>query len=71
MQSRLNRLQNEILREFFSRQEGSYITMGAALAGYHLGHRGTMDLDLFTRSDILDEGDRSLREIARSIGADC
>ncbi|MFQ5669087.1 MAG: nucleotidyl transferase AbiEii/AbiGii toxin family protein [Acidobacteriota bacterium] len=58
------------MQEFFSRQKSFYLTGGAALAGYHLGHRTTEDLDLFTQSAPLDEGDNTLRETARKIGAE-
>jgi predicted nucleotidyltransferase component of viral defense system len=70
VEPRLSPLQQRILSEFFRRQKGFFLTGGAALAGYHLGHRGTEDLDLFTRLDVLDEGDRSLRDVAREIGAE-
>jgi predicted nucleotidyltransferase component of viral defense system len=68
--AKLSRFQQEILRGFFSRQKAFFLTGGAALAGYHLGHRSTEDLDLFTRSNVLDEGERSLQETARELGAE-
>lgn len=46
--SRLTRLQVEVLAAFFEREQRFYLTGGAALAGYHLGHRETHALDLFT-----------------------
>lgn len=46
--SRLTALQAEVLGEFFRREQGFFLTGGAALAGFHLCHRETHDLDLFT-----------------------
>ena len=66
---RLSEFQREILQGFFRQQKSFYLTGGAALAEYHLGHRTTEDLDLFTRSAPLDEGDNALRETARELGA--
>lgn len=70
VESKLSRLQREILQAFFLRQEGFFLTGGAALAGFHLGHRRTEDLDLFTRTRDLDEGDHALRATASQIGAE-
>lgn len=44
----LSELQKAVLKAFFAREQGFYLTGGAALAGYHLRHRTTSDLDLFT-----------------------
>jgi hypothetical protein len=44
----LTALQAEVLGEFFRREQGFFLTGGAALAGFHLCHRETHDLDLFT-----------------------
>lgn len=60
----LTELQSEILRRFFARREDFFLTGGAALVGFYLGHRETHDLDLFTEGTPLDEGERTLREIA-------
>jgi hypothetical protein len=57
------------LEAFFSREERFFLTGGAALAGFHLGHRETHDLDLFTLSDALDDGFALSSEIARQLGA--
>ena len=46
--SRLTRFQVEVLEAFFRREGRFYLTGGGALAGFHLGHRETHDLDLFT-----------------------
>ena len=67
--SRLTRFQAELLEAFF-RQEGRFfLTGGGALAGYHLGHRGTHDLDLFTLSPVMEDGVRALRAAAKETGA--
>jgi hypothetical protein len=66
--SRLTRLQADILEAFFSRETRFYLTGGGALAGYHLGHRETNDLDLFTLSPAMEDGVRALREAARELG---
>lgn len=67
--SKLNALQKEFLDSFFSREQRFFLTGGAALAGFYLKHRETHDLDLFTLSDVLDEGFALISEIARDIGA--
>lgn len=67
--SRLDPFQHDVLRDFFGRERRFYLTGGAALAGFHLGHRETHDLDLFTLVDALDDGERQLGETARSLGA--
>jgi len=63
----LDNFQQEILVAFFARQRGFYLTGGAALAGFHLGHRTTLDLDLFTNEDLMDEGEQALLETARDL----
>ena len=65
----LSPLQRDLLDSFFRREPRFFLTGGAALAGYYLGHRRTEDLDLFTTFDALDEGDATLREAARELGA--
>lgn len=67
--SRLTRLQTAVLAAFFHREQGFYLTGGGALAGYHLGHRETHDLDLFTLSPAMEDGLRALRDTARELGA--
>jgi hypothetical protein len=49
--SQLTALQREVLAAFFAREREFFLTGGAALAGFHLGHRATDDLDLFTLQD--------------------
>jgi hypothetical protein len=65
----LGRFQREVLAAFFQRQRGFFLTGGAALAGYHLRHRTTLDLDLFTTDDLLEEGSAALAAAARALGA--
>ena len=67
--SRLSRLQEEVLLGFFRRTRSFFLTGGAALAAYHLGHRTTDDLDLFTATADLDEGVSVLRSVADEMGA--
>ena len=67
--NKLSALQQEILRAFFGREDRFFLTGGAVLSGFYLGHRETHDLDLFTLSDALDDGVALVAEIAREIGA--
>ncbi len=52
----LDSFQLRVLEEFFERQSRFFLTVGGALAGFHLKHRRTKDLDLFTIEDVLDQG---------------
>jgi hypothetical protein len=61
--SKLTSLQRDVLDAFFQRERGFFLTGGAALAGFHLGHRTTDDLDLFTSQDGAFERGRSADEI--------
>ncbi|MDP9122819.1 MAG: nucleotidyl transferase AbiEii/AbiGii toxin family protein [Acidobacteriota bacterium] len=65
----LDKLQREVLAAFFALERGFFLTGGAALAGFHLGHRRTQDLDLFTTEDRLEEGVSALRAAALEAGA--
>ncbi len=67
--STLNNLQNDFLHEFFSRENRFYLTGGAALAGFYLGHRETNDLDLFTLENEIENGFAIVRDVARGLGA--
>jgi len=40
------------------------------LAGFHLRHRRTLDLDLFTTGDSVEEGEAVLYETAEELGAE-
>ncbi|WP_437576134.1 nucleotidyl transferase AbiEii/AbiGii toxin family protein [Sorangium sp. So ce887] len=66
--SLLSPLQEEVLAAFFRRERRFFVTGGAALAGFHLHHRRTADLDLFTTSVDLDHADEALRAVAQEIG---
>ncbi|HEY3356302.1 MAG TPA: nucleotidyl transferase AbiEii/AbiGii toxin family protein [Polyangia bacterium] len=68
--SRLTPLQRELLEAFFARDQGFFLTGGAALAGFYLGHRETDDLDLFGPPDLeLDRAVRALAGAAAACGA--
>jgi hypothetical protein len=47
---RLSPLQTAVLDEFFAHERGFFLSGGGALVGFHLKHRETTDLDLFTSS---------------------
>lgn len=59
--SRLTPLQRDLLEAFFQRESRFFLTGGPALVGYHLGHRETADLDLFTTDDLLASGEAALK----------
>lgn len=63
----LTDLQDQILRRFFHLRNEFFLTGGAALVGFHLHHRVTHDLDLFTVAEVLDEGERTLQGIAEKL----
>src|SRR5688572_29043130 len=66
----LSALQREVLAEFFRQQSGFFLTGGAALVGYHLHHRATDDLDLFTvDAASFERGRRVLPAVAEHLGA--
>ncbi len=67
--SRLTPLQRAVLEAFFHNEQRFTLRGGGALAGFHLGHRETNDLDLFTPADNLEDGEAALREAATSLGA--
>ncbi len=58
-----------MLAAFFERERGFFLTGGAALAGFHLRHRTTQDLDLFTTEQRIEEGVGALADAARDVGA--
>ena len=69
LRSALSAIQVEVLRAFFDRERGFFLTGGAALAGFHLGHRPTDDLDLFTTDDdAFERGRRVLGDVAGDLG---
>jgi Nucleotidyl transferase AbiEii toxin, Type IV TA system len=68
--NQLTELQRDVLEAFFARERGFFLTGGAALAGFHLGHRTTDDLDLFTMdADAFERGRFVLAEVAHVLGA--
>ena len=67
---KLTPLQRAILDAFFRVERRFFLTGGAALAGFYLGHRPTLDLDLFTLDPAAFEtGRRALEEAAAFLGA--
>ncbi len=71
MNSLLTPLQAAFLRAFFAAPIGRsfFLTGGTALAAFHLHHRLSNDLDLFTLDDAaLEASTRPLEEIAVGIG---
>lgn len=70
--SRLTALQVDLLEGFFARDEEFFLTGGAALAGFFLGHRETNDLDLFSLpGSSLDDAVRVVQEAASACRASC
>jgi hypothetical protein len=68
--SKLTPFQREVLRGFFEREGGFFLSGGAALAGYHLGHRYTDGLDLFTLDDVAFERSRHVMgDLGAALGA--
>jgi hypothetical protein len=68
---RLTPLQNRLLEAFFRHERGFFLTGGAALAGFHLHHRDTTDLDLFTTDgDAFERGSHALRAAVADIGGE-
>lgn len=65
----LDALQTELLEGFFGLEQGFFLTGGAALVGFHLGHRRTRDLDLFTLEQNLEAGVAALHAAAEDLGA--
>jgi hypothetical protein len=67
--SRLSPLQRDVLEAFFERERAFRLTGGGALVGYHLRHRTTEDLDLFTRDpDAFARGKSVLADVATALG---
>ena len=67
--NQLSPLQQDFLRAFFQREDRFFLTGGAALAGFYLGHRQTHDLDLFTLEDVMSDGIAAVTGVAREMGA--
>ncbi len=67
----LTPLQSAFLDRFFATEVSRhfFLTGGTALAAFHLHHRLSKDLDLFTLDDeALDDADRIMGEIVRDLG---
>lgn len=67
---KLNKLQEDFLTGFFKRENRFFLTGGAALVRFYLGHRETQDLDLFTLENEIENGFRIAGDVARELGAD-
>jgi predicted nucleotidyltransferase component of viral defense system len=68
--SQLTALQSALLDAFFRHEQRMFLTGGAALAGFHLGHRTTEDLNLFAPPALdLAEVARALQDAAADCGA--
>jgi len=68
--SRLTNLQRRFLEAFAGQSGAFFLTGGAVLAGWVLGHRRTDDLDLFTTDGgAMADCDRFVRAAAAAIGA--
>lgn len=69
--SQLTRLQQELIERFFAEEDRFWLTGGAALAGYHLGHRATHDVDLFGPRDCdLEQVSRRIEDLVRDLGGE-
>jgi predicted nucleotidyltransferase component of viral defense system len=68
--SRLSTLQHDFVEAFFGEPSAFFLRGGAALAGYHLGHRFTDHLDLFSPpAESMELAVQRLRRAAAAIGA--
>lgn len=69
--SKLSKLQHDLVEAFFSEPSAFFLTGGAALAGFYLGHRTTDDLDLFSPAvEPMEHAVQRLRRAAAHVGAD-
>ena len=67
---KLSPLQRAVLETFFRYESRFFLTGGAALAGFYLHHRSTLDLDLFTLDpEAFSAGRRTLDAVAADLGA--
>ena len=69
MSTGLDRFQRDLLEAFFAREQRFFLTGGAALVGFYFHHRQTLDLDLFTTEDHLEDGQAALFDAAQELGA--
>lgn len=66
----LSSLQLEFLERFFETETGAnfFLSGGTALAGFHLYHRVSVDLDLFTLDDLaLQSTDALIPQLAKAL----
>lgn len=69
--SKLSQLQHDVVDAFFSEPSAFFLTGGAALAGFYLGHRATDDLDLFSpATEPMERAVQRLRRAAAQVGAE-
>lgn len=67
---KLTPLQRALIEGFFQEPSAFRLTGGAALAGFHLGHRMSQDVDLFGPKEAdLDEAARRVERVAEQLGA--
>jgi hypothetical protein len=69
VRSTLTQLQLDLLMAFAPRAPEFFLTGGAALGHFYLGHRQTDDLDFFTHGRVLTQGAEALHEASAEIGA--
>lgn len=68
IKSTLNNFQKEYSAEFFNHESRFFLSGGAALAGFYLGHRETLNLDLFTLEREIESGFRIAQEASKKLG---
>lgn len=68
--SGLTPLQRATLKAFFERERGFFLTGGAALVGFHLHHRTTSDVDMFSLDDAaFERGPHVMADVAVALDA--
>ena len=66
---RLTPMQDAVLEAFFASERDFFLSGGAALVGFHLHHRETTDLDLFTASaEAFDRAKVVLPNALKAVG---
>ena len=66
----LSTIQEDLLDAFFEQTQSFFLSGGAALAGFHLHHRETQDLDFFATPDTdPEQGTQALKDAVGAIGA--
>ncbi|MEM7535181.1 MAG: nucleotidyl transferase AbiEii/AbiGii toxin family protein [Chloroflexota bacterium] len=69
----ISALQLKFLEVFFDTETGAhfFLTGGTALSAFHLQHRSSIDLDLFTQDDLaLKETDILIPQLAEALGCE-